>query len=71
MSCFEISNFSGEFNETKVDNFKSEITYNDLIFNLIDTNLKFEDQFINGDISFELDTNISLKDLKNLFLNFI
>ena len=67
---FEISNFSGEFNETKVDNFKSEITYNNLSFNLIDTNLKFEDQFINGDISFELDTKYQLNRFKESFFEF-
>ena len=67
---FQLSNFSGEFNETKVDNFISEITYDDLSFNLTDTNLKFEDQFINGDISFELDSKYQLNRFKESFFEF-
>ena len=68
---FEISNFSGEFNETsKLIILNLKVNFKGNIFSLIDTNLKFEDQFINGDISFELDTEYQLKRFKESFFEF-
>ena len=66
----KLNNFSGKINKTQVDKFNSEVTYNNNSFNFINSNLESGDQFIKGDIKFELDSKNQINSFQESFFEF-
>ena len=66
----KLNNFSGKINKTQVDKFNSEVTYKNNSFNFINSNLESGDQFIKGDIKFELDSKNQINSFQESFFEF-
>ena len=67
---FKLNNFSGKVNDLKIDEFNSEISYSDGLINFSSSNLISADQFVKGNINFELDSQNKLNNFQESFLEF-
>ena len=66
----KLNGFSGKVNDLKIDEFNSEMSYNDGIINFSNSNLVSDDQFVRGNINFQLDNQNSLNNFQESFLEF-
>ena len=56
----KLNGFSGKVNDLKIDEFNSEISYRDNLINFSNSNLVSDDQFVKGNINFQLDNQNKL-----------
>ena len=66
----KINGFSGKVNDLKIDEFNSEMSYSDGVINVSNSNLVSDDQFVRGDINFQLDNQNNLNNFQESFLEF-
>ena len=67
---FKLNSFSGKVNDLKIDEFNSEISYRDNLINFSNSNLVSGDQFVKGNINFQLDNQNKLNSFQESFLEF-
>ena len=63
----KLNSFSGKVNDLKIEEFNSEMSYSDGLINFSNSNLVSDDQFIKGNINFQLDNQNKLNSFQNLF----
>ncbi len=66
----KLNGFSGKVNDLKIDEFNSEMSYSDGVVNFSNSNLVSDDQFVKGNIIFELDNQNNLNNFQESFLEF-
>ncbi len=66
----KLNSFSGKVNDIKIKEFNSEMSYNDGLINFSNSNLVSDDQFVKGDINFQLDNQNKLNNFQKSFLEF-
>ena len=66
----KLNSFSGKVNDIKIKEFNSEMSYSDGLINFSNSNLVSDDQFIKGDINFQLDNQNKLNNFQKSFLEF-
>ena len=66
----KLNGFSGKVNDLKIDEFNSEMSYSDGVINVSNSNLVSDDQFVRGDINFQLDNQNNLNNFQESFLEF-
>ena len=66
----KLNSFSGKVNDIKIDEFNSEISYSDNLINFSNSNLVSDDQFVKGNINFQLDNQNKLNNFQESFLEF-
>ena len=66
----KLNGFSGKVNDLKIDEFNSEMSYSDGVINFSNSNLVSDDQFVRGDINFQLDNQNNLNNFQESFLEF-
>ena len=66
----KLNGFSGKVNDLKIDEFNSEMSYSDGVINVSNSNLVSDDQFVKGDINFQLDNQNNLNNFQESFLEF-
>ena len=66
----KLNNFSGKVNEIKIDEFNSEISYNNGFIKFLNSNLISGDQYIIGNINFELDSQNLLNNFQESYVKF-
>ena len=66
----KLNGFSGKVNDLKIEEFNSEISYNDGQINFSNSSLVSDDQFLKGNISFQLDNQNKLNNFQKSFLEF-
>jgi len=67
---FKLNSFSGKVNDLKIDEFNSEISYKDNLINFSNSNLVSDNQFVKGNINFQLDNQNNLNSFQESFLEF-
>ena len=67
---FKLNSFSGKVNDLKIDEFNSEISYSDNLINFSNSNLVSDDQFVKGNINFQLDNQNKLNSFQESFLEY-
>ena len=65
-----LNSFSGNLNGLKIDEFNSQIRYSDGLINFSNSSLVSDDQFVKGNINFQLDNQNKLKNFQESFLEF-
>ena len=66
----KLNGFSGKVNDLKIDEFNSEMSYSDGIINFSNSNLISDDQFVRGNINFQLDNQNNLNNFQESSLEF-
>ena len=66
----KLNSFSGKVNNLKIEEFNSEISYNDGQVSFSNSNLVSDDQFLKGDINFQLDNQNNINNFQESFLEF-
>ena len=66
----KLNSFSGKVNDIKIDEFNSEMSYSDGLINFSNSNLVSDDQFVKGNINFQLDNQNKLNNFQESFLEF-
>ena len=66
----KLNGFSGKVNDLKIDEFNSEMSYSNGVINFSNSNLVSDDQFVRGDINFQLDNQNNLNNFQESFLEF-
>ena len=66
----KLNGFSGKVNDLKIDEFNSDMSYSDGVINFSNSNLVSDDQFVRGDINFQLDNQNNLNNFQESFLEF-
>ena len=66
----KLNSFSGKVNDIKIKEFNSEMSYSDGLINFSNSNLVSDDQFVKGDINFQLDNQNKLNNFQKSFLEF-
>ncbi len=66
----KLNSFSGKVNDIKIKEFNSEMSYSDGLINFSNSNLVSDDQFVKGNINFQLDNQNKLNNFQKSFLEF-
>ena len=66
----KLNSFSGNVNDLKIDEFNSEMSYRDGLINFSNSNLVSADQFIKGNINFQLDDQNKLSNFEESNIEF-